>query len=160
MRHASDRATEAPHDFSLLPPRSQGPERRSIFALKVAAFSKAFGLPDVWNPDRLPAAYFARATPIIAQDRAKTAKPSKPCGSNPGIAWLAIARNYSDITAQIMSDLRRCIATLVGRRSIHHGIQGAEFNHVRPIGSAHAREIFVVALRPFEGNRHGDQATQ
>src|SRR6476659_8291562 len=54
MRHASHRATEAPHDFSLLPPRSQGPERRSIFALKVAAFSKAFGLPDVWNPDRLP----------------------------------------------------------------------------------------------------------
>src|ERR1700737_5390422 len=37
---------------------------------------------------------------------------------------------------------------------------GAEFNHVRPIGSAHAREIFVIALRPSEGNRHGDQATK
>jgi hypothetical protein len=29
-----------------------------------------------------------------------------------------------------------------------------------PIGSAHAREILMIALRPFEGNRHGDQATQ
>jgi hypothetical protein len=70
--------------YRLLPTNKNGVTCSNASAWSMCTFIRRLTF---WNLDRLPRlrpAYLARPTPIIAQDRAKTAKPSKSCGSNLG----------------------------------------------------------------------------